>query len=206
MDISLPRLSVVHLRRRGSVVAALVVIAVFLELAAGTGLAYLAGWFTVRAVLGDINWIWLAVLVGALLISFVGYYFAYQGIFRVEGGPGLPRRDMYAVVAAGFGGFLAHGGGALDQYALQTAGADEQQAKVRVAGRAGLEHGVMSIGGTVAAIVVLASGSGSPARRSARSSGWGSPRTTRRRSRSRSTTRDSRPSTPTPRARSGPSR
>jgi hypothetical protein len=162
MDISLPRLSVVHLRRRGSVVAGLVVVAVLLELAAGTGLAYLAGWLKVRAVIGDVNWTWLAVLAGALLISFVGYYYAYQGIFRVEGGPGLPRREMYAVVAAGFGGFLAHGGGALDQYALQTAGADERQAKVRVAGLAGLEHGVMSIGGTAAAIIVLASGLGAP--------------------------------------------
>jgi hypothetical protein len=139
-----------------------VAVAVFLELAAGTGLAYLAGWSKVRAALGGINGVWLAVLAGALLVSFVGYYYAYQGIFRVEGGPGLPRQQMYAVVAAGFGGFLAHGGGALDQYALQAAGADEQQAKVRVAGLAGLEHGVMSIGGTVAAIVVLASGLGSP--------------------------------------------
>lgn len=162
MDIPLPRLSVVHLRRRGSVVAGLVVAAVLLELAAGSGLAYVAGWSKVRAVLGDVNWAWLVVLAGALLTSFVGYYSAYQGIFRVEGGPALPRRQMYAVVAAGFGGFLAHGGGALDQYALQAAGAGEQEAKVRVAGLAGLEHGVLAIGGCAAAIIVLASGRSAP--------------------------------------------
>ncbi|MBV9094165.1 MAG: hypothetical protein JO132_09850 [Streptosporangiaceae bacterium] len=162
MRVSLPRLSVVHMRHRGAVLAVLVGVAIALELAAGTGLAYVAGWSKVRAVLGDFDGTWLAALIGALLISFVGYYYAYRGIFRVEGGPTLPRRQMRAVVAAGFGGFLAHGGGALDQYALQAAGADEDEAKARVAALGGLEHGVLAIGGCAAAIVVLASGRGQP--------------------------------------------
>ena len=65
---------------------------------------------------------------------------------------------MRAVVAAGFGGFIAHSGGALDQYALEAAGADEQEAKARVSALAGLEHGVLAIGGTFTAIAVLAMG------------------------------------------------
>jgi hypothetical protein len=81
-------------------------VAILLELAAGVGLAYVAGWSQVRAVLGDFDGIWLIALVGALLVSFVGYHYAYRGIFRVEGGPAVPRRQMRAVVAAGFGGFL----------------------------------------------------------------------------------------------------
>jgi uncharacterized membrane protein YbhN (UPF0104 family) len=162
MPTSLPRLSVVHLRRRGSMIALLVGAAILLELAAGTGLAYVAGWSKVRAALGNADWPWLVVLVGALLISFIGYHYAYRGIFRVEGGPTLPRQQMRAVVAAGFGGFLAHGGGALDQYALEAAGADEQDSKTRVAGLAGLEHGVLSIGGCAAAIAVLVSGRSTP--------------------------------------------
>jgi len=85
-----------------------------------------------------------------------------MGIFRADGGPVLPRREMRAVVAAGFGGFLAHGGGALDQYALQAAGTDEGEAKVRVAALGGLEHGVLAIGGCAAAIAVLVSGRGQP--------------------------------------------
>jgi hypothetical protein len=133
MRVSLPLLSVVHLRRRRSVLTVLVAVAVVLELAAGAGLAYVAGWSQVQAVLGDFDGIWLIALVGALLVSFAGYHYAYRGIFRVEGGPALPRRQMRAVVAAGFGGFLAHGGGALDQYALQAAGAEEDEAKARVA-------------------------------------------------------------------------
>jgi hypothetical protein len=162
MRISLPGLSVVHLERRRSVLAVLVGAAILLELAAGTGLAYVAGWSQVRAVLGGFDGIWLIALVGALLISFIGYHYAYLGIFRVEGGPALPRRQMRAVVAAGFGGFLAHGGGALDQYALQAAGTQEDEAKARVAALGGLEHGVLAVGGCAAAIAVLASGLGQP--------------------------------------------
>jgi len=49
MDVSLPRLSVVHVRRSGSVMAVLAGVAILLELAAGVGLAYVAGWSQVRA-------------------------------------------------------------------------------------------------------------------------------------------------------------
>jgi hypothetical protein len=151
-----------HLDRRGTVLSVLVAFAILLELAAGTGLAYLAGFGSVQHTLGRFDWPWIIALVGALLISFVGYYYAYLGIFRADHGPGLDRRRMIAVVAAGFGGFLAHGGGKLDQYAVQSAGADEQEAKVRASALAGLEHGVLAIGGTLTAIVVIASGLAAP--------------------------------------------
>jgi hypothetical protein len=137
-------------------------LAVFLELAAGTGLAYLAGFGKVRALLASFQWPWLTGLFGALFISFAGYYYAYWGIFHVDGGPALPAKRLRAVVAAGFGGFLAHGGGALDQYALEAAGADRQDAKARVSALAGLEHGVLAIGGTATAIAVLALGRSLP--------------------------------------------
>jgi hypothetical protein len=162
MRTLLPGLSVVYVRRRGSALAVLIAVAVLLELAAGTGLAYLAGFDKVRAAAGRFDGFWLLVLVGALLISYVGYYLAYQGIFRVEGGPRLSRPQMRAVLAAGFGGFLAHGGGALDQYALEAAGAKEADAKARVAALGGMEHGVLAIGGCAAAITLLAAGRGQP--------------------------------------------
>jgi hypothetical protein len=140
----------------------LVVLAALLEVAAGVGLAFVAGFSQVRAVLGNFDWPWLFGLFGALFISFAGYYYAYLGIFRVEGGPTLSRRQMRAVVAAGFGGFLAHGGGALDRYALEAAGAQASDARARVAALAGLEHGVLAIGGCGAAITVLVSGGSQP--------------------------------------------
>lgn len=162
MRVPLPHLPGHNLHRRSAELTLLLVLAAFLQLAAGVGLAYVAGFSNVRAVLGDFQPIWLAALVAALGVSFAGYYYAYQGIFTVAGGPTLRGRQMRTVVTAGFGGFLARGGGALDQYALQAAGAGQRQAKVRVSGLAGLEHGVMALGGTGAAVAVLVSGSGEP--------------------------------------------
>jgi hypothetical protein len=102
--------------------------------------------------------VWLAALAGALGVSFAGYYFAYEGMFTVAGGPELKGAQMRTVVTVGFGGFLARGGGVLDQYALRAAGADEREAKARVSGLAGLEHGILALGGTATAITVLAGG------------------------------------------------
>jgi hypothetical protein len=140
----------------------LVVVAVALELAAGTGLAYVAGFSAVHTVLARVDWVWLAALCGALGVSFVGYYYAYRGIFTVAGGPALARRRLLTVAAVGFGGFLAHGGGKLDRYTLESSGASQDAARVRVLALAGLEHGVLAIGGCATALVVLADGSGIP--------------------------------------------
>jgi hypothetical protein len=101
-------------------------------------------------------------LIGALCIS-VGYYYAYWGIFRVKAGPVLSGRHMRAVVVTGLGGFFAHGRDALDQYVLEAAGASRGDARARTAGLAGLEHGVLAIGGCGAAIAVLASEVAQPA-------------------------------------------
>jgi hypothetical protein len=116
----------------------------------------------VGAALGRVDWTWLAALCGALGVSFVGYYYAYRGIFTVADGPALPRWRLLTVTAVGFGGFLAHGGGKLDQYALEASGASQEAARVRVLALAGLEHGVLAIGGCATALAVLAAGSDIP--------------------------------------------
>jgi hypothetical protein len=65
----------------------------------------------VRAALGQFNPVWLAALAGALSISFVGYYYAYRGVFTIEDGPNLTGRQMRAVVTAGLAtfGFMMNG-------------------------------------------------------------------------------------------------
>lgn len=150
------------LGQRGPQLGGLLLLAAVLEVAAVVGMSYVAGFAQVRAVLGDWSAPWLAVVVGAIVISFVGYYWAYRGIYRVEEGPRLSRRQMIAVVTGGFGGFLAHGGSALDDYALRTAGAEEREARNRVSALAGMEHGVLGVIGTVAGIVLLVEGRTAP--------------------------------------------
>lgn len=125
-------------------------------------MAYVAGFSEIREALTRWSAPWLAVMVGAIVLSFAGYFWAYRGTYRVEQGPQLRLRQMIAVVAGGFGGFLAHGGAALDDYALRAGGADERDASTRVSALAGLEHGVLAVIGTVAGIVVLAEGRSAP--------------------------------------------
>lgn len=162
MRISLPGLSGDIINRRGSAIALLLLLAVVLQLAAGVGLSYVAGFSSVRAALGDFHWPWIPAVVGGLGVSFAGYYYAYEGMFTVDGGPEVPAEKMRTVVTVGFGGFLAHGGGELDRYALEGAGAGSREAKTRVSGLGGLEHGILAIGGTITAIVVLAQGTDRP--------------------------------------------
>lgn len=146
------------LSTRASRIAALVLLAGALQLAAGIGVAYLAGFDAVDRALGHFEGVWLVAMVVSLSISFVGYYFVYEEIYEVEGGPGLRPAQLWAAVVAGFGGFLAHGGSALDLYALRGAGAKEQDAKARVVTLGGLEHGILALGGCAAAIAVLVAG------------------------------------------------
>jgi hypothetical protein len=159
----LPRLLSAHyLHSRRRVLALLLAAATLMELFAGTGLAYLAGFYRVRTALGRFDGGWLAALAAVLVVSFAGYFYAYRGVFTVEGGPRLTPRQMAAVVAAGFSGFLGHGGGQVDQYVLEAAGAADSDARARVAGLAGLEQGVLAIGACGTAIAVLLSRSSVP--------------------------------------------
>lgn len=162
MDRSLPRSSRSFIARRGKALLTLAGIALVLQVAAGVGMSYWAGPAKVRRAVDAFEPYWLGAMLGGLLISFVGYYLVYQEIFRVEGGPDLSRREMIAVVGTGFSGFFAHGGAALDQYALRAAGASEREAAVRVTSLGGLEHGILGLGGCGAAIVVLALGLAKP--------------------------------------------
>ncbi len=150
------------LRRRE--MSFLIVLAAALELAAGVGLAYVAGFPAVQHVLGGllVRWPWLLGLAGSLTVSFAGYCLAYDGIFTLERGPGLTARQMRVVVTAGFGGFLSHGGAHLDSHALEAAGCERREASVRVRGLAGLEQGVLSLAACAAAIVMLVTGRNNP--------------------------------------------
>jgi hypothetical protein len=144
-----------HLERRARELAGLVVLAGLLELAAGTGLAYVAGFGTVWSVLRHPDLIWLSAMAGALCVAFTGYYFAYRGIYRAEGGYRVARRPLIAVVTAGYGGFFTHRGTTPDDLVLQQAGADVRESVVRVGTLGGMEQAGLAVAGCVAAIVAL---------------------------------------------------
>ncbi len=146
-----------HIDWRGTELAGWLVAGGVLELAAATGLAYVAGFWAVLDAFARMpgRWPWLMAMLGALGTSFAGYYYAYQGIYHAEGGYELTGRQMRALVAAAFGGLLAQGGTTPDDLALQAAGAGRRDALVRVGALGGAEQGVLAIGGWAASIAVL---------------------------------------------------
>jgi hypothetical protein len=157
-----PLVSGSHISRRPAHLAMLVLLALALQLAAGAGVAYLAGFSRTSAALSHFDWPYIVGVVGALAASLVGYYYAYCGIYGVEGGPTLRPQQMRAVVVAGFGGFLAHGGGALDKYAVEAGGATPREATVRVSSLAGMEHGILGLVGQGAGVALLLAGAHRP--------------------------------------------
>jgi hypothetical protein len=142
---------------------ALVAFEATLYLAAAVGMAYVAGFKTVDSTLDRVNWPWFVACLAMIPPGFVGYYLAYRPVFRLEDGVlDVDRRSRLAVVAAGFGGFLDHGGGTLDRIALRAAGASKRDADVRVTMLAGLEHGVLAVPCLIAAAVLLGIGVRTP--------------------------------------------
>jgi hypothetical protein len=135
----------------GAVIAAMVL----LYAMGAVGMAYVAGYGAIRARLVAAHW-WLLAPAGAgVTLAYIGYFFAYRGISEAEDGPKLDFAFLLAVVTAGFGGFLAQGGAALDDEAMRSGGAHEREAKVRVSALAGFEHGALAILACPAAIAAI---------------------------------------------------
>jgi hypothetical protein len=159
MRTSLPHISADLSQCRGRVLARKLTEAALLAVAAGVGIAYVAGFAQVRMVFGNFHWVWICALLGGLGFSFAGYYYGYEGIVKVAGGPSASGAQMRTMVTVDFGGFLSGRGGILDRFALQGTGASQREAKCRVWALAGFEVGVLALGGTATAIAVLAVGS-----------------------------------------------
>jgi hypothetical protein len=94
----------------------------------------------------------------ALAMSAVGYYFAYRSIYAAESGYALPRRQLTAMVAAGFGGLFSTGGTQPDGLVLQASGASRREAMVRVTALGGMEQAILALYGCAASIAWLCLG------------------------------------------------
>ncbi len=147
-----------YINRNWREFAGLITLIALLYLAAAFGMAYVAGFSSVEHRLEHAQWWWLALSLAALAVGFCGYYFAYRGVERVERGPELEKIALLPVVIAGFGGVLARGGTALDEFAMRAGGAGEREAKVRIGSLAGFEHGMLAMIVCPAAIAALAAG------------------------------------------------
>jgi uncharacterized membrane protein YbhN (UPF0104 family) len=154
-SLSLKWLSGHLLGRRASTFATVLGLAAILDAVGTGGMSYVAGFHSVWHLLIHLSWPWLAALVGGMVCSFAGYYVAYRGVYEIAGGAHASRRQLAAVVIAGFGGLLSHAGSGLDHYALEAMGNEKRDARVRGLLLTGLEQGALAIIGSVAGIAVL---------------------------------------------------
>jgi uncharacterized membrane protein YbhN (UPF0104 family) len=151
-----------HLERDTAQHALLVGIAAALAVGAAVGTAWAAGFPSVLAALREIDPIWLPVAFGMEVAAYFGYVVAYREVARVEDGPVLGLARAGAIVAAGFGVFVIRGGFIVDRQALEAAGLDARQARVRVLGLGALEYAVLAPAAALAAVIILARGSTHP--------------------------------------------
>lgn len=151
-----------HLERHAAQHALLVAIGGALALGAAVGIAWAAGFGNVLRELRHIDPIWLPVAFGMELAAYFGYVVAYREVARLEGGPRLGILRAGAMVAAGFGAFVIRGGFVVDRHALETAGLEPRQARVRVLGLGVLEYAVLAPAATLAAVILLARGATHP--------------------------------------------
>jgi uncharacterized membrane protein YbhN (UPF0104 family) len=151
-----------HLDRDPLQHALLVGVGAALALGAVVGIAWTTGFERVLHELRHLDPIWLPVAFGMELAAYFGYVVAYREVARLEGGPRLGMRRAGAMVAAGFGAFVIRGGFVVDRQALEAAGLEPRQARVRVLGLGALEYAVLAPAAALAAVVLLARGATHP--------------------------------------------
>jgi uncharacterized membrane protein YbhN (UPF0104 family) len=140
----------------------LVLIGAGLALAAMIGISWAAGFEAVYRQLRAVNPNWLPIAFAMEFAAYFGYVVAYRELARVQGGPRLGIGRAGAIVAAGFGVFVIRGGFVVDRQALEDAGLDPREARVRVLGLGVLEYAVLAPVAAVAAVIILARGSTHP--------------------------------------------
>jgi hypothetical protein len=123
-----------HLERDPAQHVLLVLIGAALALAAVIGIAWAAGFEIVYRELRAVDPNWLPIAFAMEVAAYLGYVVAYRELARAQGGPRLGLGRAGAIVAAGFGVFVIRGGFVVDRHALEDAGLDPREARVRVLG------------------------------------------------------------------------
>jgi uncharacterized membrane protein YbhN (UPF0104 family) len=151
-----------HLERDPAQHVLLVLIGAALALGAVIGIAWAAGFRSVYGELRAVDLNWLPVAFAMEIAAYLGYVIAYREVARALGGPRLGLARAWSIVAAGFGVFVIRGGFVVDRHALEDAGLEPREARIRVLGLGALEYAILAPAAALAAVVLLARGSSHP--------------------------------------------
>src|SRR5947207_731893 len=143
-----------HFSVRPHELAGFVALGALLSAAAIVGVAWAAGFGAVAERMRHVDAMWLPIALAAEALAYVGYVLAYREVARVEDGPSLPHRRALALVATGFGVFVARGGFSIDLHAFRQEVSD-REARVRVLGLGALEYALLAPATCIVAILLL---------------------------------------------------
>jgi uncharacterized membrane protein YbhN (UPF0104 family) len=155
--VRLPRLfgGRTHLERTPREMFAFIALGAALSCAAIIGVAWVAGFDAVADRVRNVDGWWLPLALAAEAVAYVGYVLAYREVARVGGGPEIPHSRALALVATGFGVFIARGGFAVDLHAFRQEGVGDREARVRVLGLGALEYALLAPAACIVAILLL---------------------------------------------------
>lgn len=125
-------------------------------------LSFVAGW---DRVLDGFHARWsyfLVVALAAEAAAFGSYVFAYRAVAAIEDGPAFSFADAAALVAVGFGAFLAKGGAVLDSVVFGKPGTPPGSGEVRVLALDALEHAPLAPAACAASLDLLIEGQRKP--------------------------------------------
>jgi uncharacterized membrane protein YbhN (UPF0104 family) len=148
-----------HLEYGHRHVATFVLTGAALACAALAGVAWAAGFDRIGDLITSPEWEWFPIALAGELAAYFGYTLAYREVARTHPASALGFRETVAVVASGFGVFIARGGFAADYEILRDRCEDHDEARVRVLGLGMLEYIVLAPVTAVAAAFLLVDGS-----------------------------------------------
>ena len=143
-----------HLDGRPHELAAFVLLGAVLSAAAIIGVSWAAGFTAVASHFRHVDGMWLPLALAAEVLAYIGYVLAYREVARVEDGPSMPHSKALALVATGFGVFIARGGFSVDLHAFKQELSD-RDARVRVLGLGALEYALLAPATCIVAILLL---------------------------------------------------
>jgi uncharacterized membrane protein YbhN (UPF0104 family) len=144
-----------HLEYGRRHIAAFVLLGAALACAALAGVAWAAGFDRIADFLSRPAWTWFPIALGGEVVAYLGYTLAFHEITRVEAKTRVRFLETVALVAAGFGMFIARGGFAVDHEILERRCDDKSEAKLRVLGLGMLEYVILAPATCAAACVLL---------------------------------------------------
>jgi hypothetical protein len=108
-----------HLEYGRRHMVAFVLLGAGLACAALGGVAWAAGFDRVADFLASPAWIWFPIALGGEIVAYIGYILAFHEVARIESKSRMRFLETVALVAAGFGMFIARGGFAVDHEILE---------------------------------------------------------------------------------------